>query len=552
MRVPLVVVVIGLAALAGAGEARAEEGLRFVGSDAVSMEPGADVTLTVAGVSTDPAAGPLRVFVVSADGKEDAVALKVSCKGAAPHSFDADDGPPLECPASPLLTLELTSTKASGKAAVVVSQKTSSATRVVSVAPAAAAVTTPPKKLDLRLESWTTAASGETIKPRQEFAVSGAPMSVIATGSAGEAKVTLQHDTDGPAFVVTDVDDYGDLAASFDINGTAEGGTLDITIHHRRHWFVVVIVLVVGSLTAFFLSLARLGAEKAAAKARFLEAEADAKREHDDLVSLAALTKDLEADLVRQSWDPATVLDLPSSKDQGKADKVQAYVDRVEAYGACVAAARHILGAAAVLADAVPLAATARGRVLQGPGSDVVKAEPELEAAGRFLSEAQRVRRRLAEAIADGPTNAARLKQLQDAKQKVESATDLTKREPLDAGWAALSEGPPDALVFEMENRAMAVRAVAFGPRQAVIDEAQAPPRSRASRTALLLASWAAAFAATVLGFVIALAIDAGSILGENSGWGTVPDMIAAFGTSFTVTGSLQVARRIGAVVGGA
>lgn len=223
-----------------------------------------------------------------------------------------------------------------------------SAQRSIAVTKPKVVVVQPPGTLDVNLESLN-GFNEKTFSPTQVFPVSDAPLSAIASGEAGLTTVTLSVVDGKPLITADELDGYGDLEASFDVNGSTEGGTVKIALHHRRPFYVALALIALGSLAASGLGALQrhleAGRQKAKLKDQYNEAETKAVKASSDLIASGTAAGEIDIPTLSRSWDPHTVLSDLSDDDREDAQKVSKYAESSVTFIECCELATSVLGA---------------------------------------------------------------------------------------------------------------------------------------------------------------------------------------------------------------
>lgn len=567
----LAVAVAVLSFSLAAPAALAQEGsLRFLGESAVVLQPGGHgkATLLVAGATADD---PVDVSVIAVDAATGTAVtgLAVRCTGGDGRGTPSS---PLVCPARvPVLVVELLAADDAGPLIATLvaldggagSQATGTLTIEDPDAPAPPTLPAP-AAIEFTVESVTGPGSG-TYEVDAPFTVVGAPLTAMASGASDEADIELDVDGDQPQISVDDLDRYGDLTASFDVNGPADGGVVDLLVHHRRPGWVAVALLLGGASAASALAFAHRHRQRGETEDRYRKDRSHGKGAEAALFAAAESADGLDVKGLRAAWwFDDHVRDLPADRPLTTAS-VEAHRAEVDRYVDCTDAGRSLLatyasfvaggGASWAIVGAI------RSKLQAGPGADLADGAVQLETAARTASEGRRLEEVLTERIAAGGGQT-----LSRVRDDLRSMADLSDRKALDAVWTALSSPPPADLPasasFASEGRRGLRRELSrslHGALSAVVPLPGATPvtvhapstavvvRGAASTVVRAFSSRAAWWVALAAGFLIALAIDMGETFGSDESWGTGWDMIATFGRAFTVTGVFQVARNLGA-----
>lgn len=553
----VVATTLATAGVAGGTAAAQEASIRFLGTDPVVLGPGRHVAAAIlvpAATGEEPV--EVRVLAATPPGGGAASDLRTSCVGGTGRGSASS---PLVCSAqTPVLVLTLQAAEDAEPVTamlVAVAAGAGTATTTVTVegpADPAGPVPTAPARVEFTAESFSGPAEASR-ELDEAFTVVGSPLRAIATGASDEAVVSLATTDDGPEVSVTGLDAYGDVAATLDVNGPADGGVMEVLIHHRRPVAAAVGALVAGALVASLLTAVQRRRQRRGLQERYAADRADGRQAQQSFLDQVEPVSGLDGPTLTRAWALDRVVRPLDDAEQATASTVAAHGNDIRRYVECCRAGSglaepydYFRGSEADGSSPVITMAIAQ-ELHQGPGDDVAKGASRLKSADRAAKEAERldgVLRGLAQGNVEPYTS---------ARRAVRQAPNLADRAALDRGWQAANQ-PPDR-VEEMHDgpRDIIARATAgAGAYLGFISAPAVPPaaaRGGAATAAVarVLGSKPAWVAALLAGFLIAMMLDLGQTFGSDASWGTGWDMIAAFGRAFAVTGSLQLARNLGA-----
>lgn len=546
--------VVATASLPAPAALAQEATLRLLVADPLVVEPGAHTVLPLL-VPRATADAPVTIQLMATafdGGPVDGLGLTCPASRGAGTSRS-----PLQCTTTtPLLRIGTDAPPDPVTATIVATDVASGTTvsRVLSVEEAAPPSAAAPPKVEFTVES-RDGVDRSSHDLQESFPVVDPPLVAIASGESDEAPIELSVVDGRPRLTIERVDAYGDLEASFDVNGPAAGGVLNVLVHHRRPWWVAALALLSGAIAASALALLQRRNQRNEVRQAYERDRSKGAARQAALLDVVRLVPGVDTLTVRRSFSLDQVVQPLTGRERDRADAVAAHGDDIGRYVDCCDSATQLLRAYEALAGRTPANAlrnTIRDEVHTGPGADLAQRTRQLRAAAMTATEAADLYRRLE--VEEATADQERRKALEGVRVAVGLMDDLTNRAPLQAGWGEYqrTQAAGGAGFEAADGAGGAVPSTGRGPLGA--GDGTPPPvvvvRDRQTGAGRMLATKWAWGVALLAGLVVATVIDLGQTFGADEAWGTGWDMVAAFGRAFTVTGALQLARNFGATAG--